>query len=247
MILRTVAIEFRSKQDGRRWRSVWDTIFSVASLAIAFLFGVAFGNIISGVDLNQSGDINESLLDLLNPFALLVGLTAVSMFAVHGLLFLAVKTVGTLEERVRRYTPVALAVFFLLINVTVVITALTQDQISHRFVDDYWPFTFPGAALVAFFLCLRLIRIGLDFFAFLASAAMIGLLLASGAAGMYPNLLISSTDESFNLTVHNGAAANNTLEIMLAFAVIGIPLILLYTSGVYYFFRGKVELDADSY
>ena len=76
---------------------------------------------------------------------------------------------------------------------------------------------------------------------------VIGLLLISGAVGMYPNMLISTTDQSYNLTVHNSAAADNTLEVMLVAAVIGIPLVLLYTSGVYYFFRGKVELGPDSY
>ena len=247
MILRTVAIEFRSKRPGTGWRRLWDFVFAIASLLLALLLGVAFGNIIAGVELDQNGDIHESLIDLLNPFALLLGVTGVAMFAVHGLLFLAVKTTGELEERVRRYTPVALLIFFVLVNATVIDNALTQDEIRDRYLDEYWPLVFPGAALVAFVACLLLIRARKDFYAFMASATVIGLLLISGAVGMYPNLLISSSNESYNLTVHNSSAADNTLTVMLVAAVIGIPLVLLYTSGVYYFFRGKVELGPDSY
>ena len=247
MILRTVAIEFRSKRASRGWRQVWDLVFSISSLVLALMLGVAFGNIIAGVKLDQNGNIDESLIDLLNPFALLIGVTGVAMFAVHGLLFLAVKTTGELEERVRRYTPVALIIFFVLVNAAVIDNALTQDEIRDRYLDEYWPLVFPAGALISFVACLLLIRAKKDFYAFMASSVTIGLLLISGAVGMWPNLLISSIDESYNLTLHNSAAADNSLTVMLVAAAIGIPLILLYTSGVYYFFRGKVELGPDSY
>jgi len=247
MILRTVAIEFRSKRTGHAWRQVWDLVFSVSSLLLALMLGVAFGNIIAGVKLDQNGNIDESLIDLLNPFALLIGVTGVAMFAVHGLLFLAVKTTGELEERVRRYTPVALIIFFVLVNAAVIDNALTQDEIRDRYLEEYWPLVFPAGALISFVACLLLIRAKKDFYAFMASSVTIGLLLISGAVGMWPNLLISSIDESYNLTLHNSAAADNSLTVMLVAAAIGIPLILLYTSGVYYFFRGKVELGPDSY
>ena len=88
MILRTVAIEFRSKEDSPRWRSAWDTVFGSASIGLALLLGVAFGNILSGVPLDAEGNITISLIDLLNPFALLVGVTTVAMFALHGAIFL---------------------------------------------------------------------------------------------------------------------------------------------------------------
>ena len=247
MILRTVAIEFRSKRTSGGWRQVWDLVFSISSLVLALMLGVAFGNIIAGVKLDQNGNIDESLIDLLNPFALLIGVTGVAMFAVHGLLFLAVKTTGELEERVRRYTPVALIIFFVLVNAAVIDNALTQDEIRDRYLDEYWPLVFPAGALISFVACLLLIRAKQDFYAFMASSVTIGLLLISGAVGMWPNLLISSIDGSYNLTLHNSAAADNSLTVMLVAAVIGIPLVLLYTAGVYYFFRGKVELGPDSY
>jgi cytochrome bd ubiquinol oxidase subunit II len=247
LILRTVAIEFRSKRQGAHWRLLWDVVFSLASVALPFLLGVAFGNILAGVDLDQQGNVHESFIDLLNPYALLIGLTAIAMFAVHGLVFLTMKTEEELEARVRSLIPRAMLVFFILTTISVVATALFQDQISDRFLSDYWPFVFPATAFIAFLTCVRMVRAGQDFLAFVASSATIGLLLASGGAGMYPNLLISSRSESFNLTIDNAASASNTLEVMLVVAVIGMPLVLLYTSGVYYFFRGKTSLGPDSY
>jgi cytochrome d ubiquinol oxidase subunit II len=86
-----------------------------------------------------------------------------------------------------------------------------------------------------------------DFPAFIASSATIALLIISGAVGMYPNLLISSENAQYNLTVSNAASADNTLKVMLVVAIIGIPLVLLYTAGVYYFFRGKTRIGPDSY
>ena len=246
MILRTVAIEFRSKRTSPGWRSTWDVVFCLSSLGLALLLGVAFGNIIRGVSIDQNGDIDESLIDLLNPYSLLIGVTTVSMLAMHGSLFLNMKTEGELQARVRRLIPVLMLAFFLLTTASVVATDF-EDEIADRFVSDIWPLVVPAAALAAFVASWWLMRRGREFHAFIASALTIALLLFSGAVGMYPNLLISTTSDEYNLTVDNAASQDNTLTVMLVVAAIGIPLILLYTSGVYYFFRGKTDLGPDSY
>jgi cytochrome bd ubiquinol oxidase subunit II len=247
MILRTVSIEFRSKRPSQRWRQIWDWVFSISSLGLALLLGVAFGNIIAGVDLEQNGTVSESLIDLLNPYALLVGVTAVSMFALHGAHFLDLKTEGELERRVRRAIPLLMGVFFILTTATVISTAIWQDEVSDRFLDEIWPVIFPAAALGAFVASWWLYRTGRDFWAFVASAGTIALLIISGAVGMFPNLLISSINDSYNLTVDNSASAPSTLTVMLVVALIGMPLVLVYTAGIYYFFRGKTALGPDSY
>ena len=100
-----------------------------------------------------------------------------------------------------------------------------------------------GALIVAW----RMVRTERYFSAFVASSAMIALLLFSGAIGMYPNLLISSVDAANNLTINNAASQENTLVVMLIITVIGLPFVLAYTAGVYYFFRGKTELTVESY
>ena len=247
MILRTVAMEFRSKESSPRWRSAWDTVFGVASAGLAFLLGVAFGTIVSGVPLDQDGNMTIHLVDLLTPFALLVGATTVAMFAMHGSLYLVMKTDGELQARVKRWVPRLMLAFFVLNTIVVVSMVVSRQDITTRYIQDIWPVIFPAAALVALALAWRYVRAGREFLAFLASSATIALLLVSGAIGIFPNLIISTTNPAYNLTIYNSASADNTLVVCLIVAVIGIPFVLLYTAGVYWFFRGKTVVDPHGY
>ncbi len=247
LIMRTVAIEFRSKRERPGWRSTWDMVFFASSLGIALLLGVAFGNIMVGVPLDESQNITTSLLDLLSPYALLVGLTTVFMLAMHGGIYLTMKTEGDLQARVRLWIPRLMAVFFILNTIVVFATIFTQEAIANRYREEIWPAILPTLALVALVLAAINLRRGRDFIAFIASSAMIALLLLSAAAGLYPNLLISTIDPSYNLTIFNAASESNTLTVMLVIALIGMPFVLAYTSGVYYIFRGKVKLTPQSY
>jgi cytochrome d ubiquinol oxidase subunit II len=247
MILRTVAIEFRSKRESPRWRTAWDVVFWAASLGLALLLGVAFGNVVSGVPLDSSGNIQVHLISLLTPFALLVGITTVAMFAMHGAIFLTLKTDGEFRTRTQRAIPGLMLVFFALNTLVVIAMVLFHQEITKRYTTDIWPVVFPAAALVALLGAWYLLRRGRAFWAFMSSAAMIGLLLVSGAIGVYPNLLISTIDQANNLTIYNGASADNTLTVMLVIALIGMPFVLLYTAGVYYIFRGKTVVDPRGY
>jgi cytochrome bd ubiquinol oxidase subunit II len=247
MILRTVALEFRSKEEGSRWRSAWDTVFAVASTGLAFLLGVAFGNIVAGLPLDADGNITTGLIGLLTPFALLVGLATVAMFSVQGGIYLLIKTEGAVHDRLERAVPRLMIAFFVLNTLVVIALVLFHDDITKRYVSDIWPVVFPAGALVALGASWRFLRRGEDFRAFLASSAMIGLLLISGGVGLYPNLIISTTDAAYNLTIFNAASADNTLALTLVIAIIGMPFVLLYTTGVYYIFRGKTVVDADGY
>jgi cytochrome d ubiquinol oxidase subunit II len=247
IILRTVAIEFRSKREGGRWRRGWDLVFFIASAGMALLLGVAFGNLITGVPLDQQGVVTiDNLLDLLHPFALLVGATTVAMLALHGAIYLNLKTDGALQERVRRFLPWLTGIFVVLGAATVLTMALNDDEPVHVYAD-VWPLVFPLGAAAAFAGAWFLLRRGEDALALVSSGAMIALLVFSTAVGLFPNLLISSTNTTYNLTVSNSASQNNTLTVMLIIALIGIPFVLLYTAGAYYIFRGKVRLSPDSY
>jgi len=247
MILRTVSMEFRSKESSTRWRSFWDAAFAITSTGLAFLLGVAFGNVLAGVPLDAEGNMSVTLIDLLKPFPLLVGVTTVAMLAMHGSLYLVQKTEGELQARIRAAVPRLIVAFFVLNTVVVVAMVVSQQQITSRYVHDIWPVVFPAAALVSILLAYRFVRQGLEFEAFLASSATIALLVISGAVGMFPNLIISTTDPAYSLTIYNAVAADNTLVICLIVAVIGIPFILAYTAGVYYFFRGKTRVDSHGY
>src|SRR5262245_3691493 len=173
MILRTVALEFRSKEEGPRWRRTWDIVFAAASAGLAFLLGVAFGDIVSGLPLNQDGNITTGLIGLLTPFALLVGVTTVFMFAVQGGIYLLIKTEGDLQARIQRAVPRLMLAFFVLNTIVVVAIVAFHQNVSQRYLDDIWPDVVPGAALLALGLAYVLVQRGEPFRAFLASSAMI--------------------------------------------------------------------------
>ncbi len=247
LILRTVALEFRSKEPGGRWRSTWDVVFGGASLGLALLLGVAFGSVVSGLPVDADGNISTGLIGLLTPFALLVGVTTVAMFMVQGGIYLLMKTEGELHDRIARTVPRLMVAFFVLNTLVVIAMILVQQQITERYTQDIWPVIFPALALVALGGAWRLIRAGRAFPAFLCSSAMIGLLLISGGIGLYPDLIPSTLDPAYSLTIYNAASADNTLTVALIIALIGMPFVLLYTAGVYFIFRGKTVVDTHSY
>jgi cytochrome d ubiquinol oxidase subunit II len=247
LILRTVSIEFRSKRADPGWRALWDYVFFGASLGLALLFGVAFGNVLLGVPLSAQGTITASLIDLLSPFALLIGATTAFMFAMHGALYLTIKTEGDLQDRVRRALPRMLIIFFVLNTVVVLFTLILNLHVQTRYLHQIWPITFPALALGALYVVWQMLHVGRYVTAFVASAVMIALLLISVGIGQYPDLLISTTNSSYDLTVTNAASQSNTLTVCLIFALIGLPFVILYSSGVYYIFGGKVRVESESY
>jgi cytochrome d ubiquinol oxidase subunit II len=247
LILRTVAIEFRSKRPAPRWRSFWDWVFFGSSLGIAVLLGVAFGNIMEGVPLDAQGNMRVPLLDLLNPFALLVGVTTIFMLATHGAIYLSMKTEGEQLQRVKRWIPRLMIAFFVLNTGVVAWTVLTHELIAERYLAQPLWALFPALALGAVLLAGYMVHRGHYFIAFLLSSAMIAGLLFSAAIGLFPNLLISTLDPAYSQTIFNAASEPNTLTVMLVIAVIGMPFVVLYTAGVYYIFRGRVQLGPSSY
>lgn len=247
LILRTVAIEFRSKRESPVWRGTWDWFFFGSSLGITLLLGVALGNVVRGVELDEAGNITVSLLSLLNPYSLAVGLAGVLMLSLHGCIYLTLKTEGDLLDRLKALVPKLGIAFFVWMTVVIVWTLLLDTPFTDNFRDRPWTVVFPALALASTILAAWLVREGRYLFAFFASATTIGMLLASVAAGLYPVLLPSSIDPAFDLTIYNAASQQETLTVMFVIALIGMPFVLLYTAGVYYFFRGRVKLDDESY
>lgn len=247
LILRTVAIEFRSKRPGTRWRTTWDWFFFGSSLGITVLLGVALGNVIIGVPIDRQGNMFINLLDLLNPYAIAVGVTAVVMLSLHGSIYLTLKVEGDLLDRTKALVPKLMAAFFVLMTVLIVWTLLLDNPISDRYLHRLWIGVFPLLALIAALGAWRQISRQAYMSAFFASATMIAFLMATVAAGLYPVMLPSSLNADYDLTIHNAASAEPTLIVMSIIAVIGMPFVLMYTAGVYYFFRGKVVLNDESY
>lgn len=247
LILRTVAIEFRSKREGEGWRSAWDFVFFLGSGGLALLLGVAFGNIVSGVPLDQQGNITiRTVLELLHPFALLMGATTIALVSLHGAVYLDLKTTEDIQERVHTWIPWLMGVFAVLAAITVFFM-FRNNYHPVAIYSQIWPLIFPLVGLLAFIGLYLMVRRGKQFYAFVCSAILIAFALFSVGIGLFPNLLISTTDPAYNLTLYNSASEDNTLTVMLIIALIGMPFVLLYTAGVYYIFRGKVRIEPDSY
>jgi cytochrome d ubiquinol oxidase subunit II len=243
LILRAVSLEFRSKEQSWAWRTTWDVAFSVGSIVPAILFGVAIGNVMRGVPLTDGGEYAGDFLGLLSPFALAVGLLSASMFLMQGGAWLQLKTEGVLHERSRR---VAIAGWIGTLVMWVVVTAWSRTE-----TPDLWnaygsilawvaPAAFVALA-VAFPLLLRLHREG---WAFLASSGIVAALVGTLGIALYP-VLLPARGMGESLTANNTASSDLTLTVMLIVALIGMPLVVTYSTWVYLTFRGKVVLDEE--
>lgn len=247
LIFRAVAIEFRSKQTMKWWRQMWDIAFSVASILIAFLAGVALGNIITGVPIGTDKEFIGSFWGMINPYTVLVGITTVALFMMHGAIYGVMKTEGELQNKLRRWINNTIIFFIICYITTTMATLIYYPHMIQHFKD------FPALFILAILNMLAIANIpreiskGKDFFAFLSSSASIAALLALFAFGIFPNIVYASNDPANSLNIYNAASSQETLKIMLIIALIGIPFVLAYTISIYWIFRGKVKLTNMSY
>ncbi len=247
LIFRAVAIEFRSKQPMRWWRRMWDYSFFGGSVLSAFLIGVAMGNIAWGIPLDGDHEFVGSFLGLLHPYALMMGVTTVCLFAMHGAIYLVMKTEGALHDRVRTWINPTIIAFILCYVIFTLATLLYVPHITEAIKGEPWFFVVVIGAVLSIANIPRSVTHGWDFQAFLSScAAMLCLMMLFGV-GMYPNLLYSDPNPVNSLNIYNGASSQKTLGIMLTIAVIGIPIVIAYSVSIYWIFRGKVKLDRMSY
>lgn len=247
LIFRAVAIEFRSKRPGKLWRQMWDVSFSVSSILIAFLMGVALGNIVTGVPIGPDKEFMGSFLGLITPYTVMVGITTVALFMMHGSIYAVMKTEGELQSRVRGWVNNTIIFFVISYVATTMVTLVYYPNMTKHFVNE--PFLF----LIALLNMLSVANIpreifkGREFRAFLSSCASIVALLTLFAIGIFPNMVLSDPNPEWSLTIYNAASSQKTLEIMLIIAIIGIPFVLAYTIAIYWIFRGKVKIDSMSY
>lgn len=247
LIFRAVAIEFRSKRPMGWWRRAWDIAFSASSVLGSLLVGVALGNVARGVPLSADHDFVGSFFGLLNPYALLVGVTTVALFAMHGAIYVILKTEGELQARARTWVRHLIAFFVVTYVATTIVTLLYVPTLVEPFERQPALLALPLCTLLAVANIPREVYHDRVWRAFLSSsAAMVGLLGLFGA-GMYPHLVVSLPHPEHSLTIYTAASSPRTLTLMLVIAGIGMPLVLGYTITIYRVFRGKVKLGKDSY
>jgi cytochrome d ubiquinol oxidase subunit II len=247
LIFRAVAIEFRSKVSLPWWRQMWDVSFGVASTLCSLLLGVAFGNIVWGVPLDGQREFIGTFWDLLNPYALAVGITTVALFMMHGAIFTVLKNEGELQATARGWVNHTIIFFVICYGITTMATLVYVPHMIQHIREHPVLFVLPLLTMLAIANIPREIHRGRDFLAFLSSGAAIAGLISLVGLGMFPYLVLARPDPNLSLTIYNAASSPKTLTIMLIIAAIGVPIVVAYTSSIYYIFRGKTRLDSMSY
>ena len=252
LILRAVSLEFRGRLQARAWRRFWDGGFFLASTLAALLFGVAIGSIMVGVPLDQRGVFAGGFFDILFPasqpvYPLLVGLMTVALFAMHGALFLHLKTEGDLQKRVRRWIWHGFGWFLVLYLLTTILTLATVPRALENFDRFPWAWAVVVLSVLAIANVPRSLFLGRPAQGFVSSGAVIFTLVMLLGIALFPNLVTSNPQAANSLTIYNAASSEKTLGIMALIAAIGMPFVLAYTGAIYWTFRGKVKLGEHGY
>lgn len=247
LIFRAVAIEFRSKEPWPWWRRWWDRGFFAGSTTAALLIGVTMGNIVWGIPLDEDGEFAGSFISLLKPYALLMGVTTVALFTMHGAIYLHMKTEGALQARIREWLNPLIIAFIVCFSLVTLATLLYVPRMTEILRDQPTLFGVVVLLVLAVANLPREIHRNHDGHAFLSSCATMLLLMALFGLGMFPHMVYSNPEPVHSLTAYNAASTEKTLKIMTLIAAIGVPIVITYTITVYYIFRGKVKIGKDSY
>jgi cytochrome d ubiquinol oxidase subunit II len=236
LIIRGVAFEYRGKRDAARWRRTWDAALIVGSFLAPLLLGIALGDLLHGLPINSSQNYTGSFWTLLQPYAVFTGVTLVLICLLHGATFLSLKTTGDMHERSRRiartvapFTAAAVVGFAIWTHVGSTTTFFLRPL--------------ELLAIIAVLAAVWLVYAHRDGFAFTATAITMASCVASIFVGLYPNVMVSSTNPAYNLTVNNTASNPYSLKAMTVVVLIFLPVVLAYQTWSYYVFRRRVSRD----
>ncbi|MBN1314116.1 MAG: cytochrome d ubiquinol oxidase subunit II [Anaerolineales bacterium] len=237
LIVRAVGFEFRSKDESPIWRSFWDWMIFSGSLIPALLWGVALANLIRGLKIDGSMNYIGSFWDLLNPFALLGGIAFLALFVIHGALFLSLKTGDELEIRAKSIADQAWIPAAILVSILTIGGYFTTGAFERLGIFTAVIPLGSGLALLASGWFLRQERNG---WAFIMTGAAIILMTITLFMGLYPNVMPSSLNPDWNLTIYNAASGQYTLRVMTIIAVIFVPVVIAYQAWSYTIFKKRI-------
>jgi cytochrome bd ubiquinol oxidase subunit II len=241
LIFRAVAFEFRSKADHPRWRQLWDWLLFGGSFVPALLWGVAMGNLIRGVRIDANMHYVGSFFDLLNWYALMTGLATLSVFTLHGAVFLSLRTTDELEQRAHRMAKLVW-IPAVVLTAAVTIAAYSQTDMVERLGVN--PGIVPlggGAALLLVRYFLNRHRNG---WAFVMTGLNIIFSVITVFVVLYPRVMISTLNPEWSLTIYSASSSEYTLRVMSVVAIIFVPVVLAYQAWSYYVFRQRITSES---
>ena len=242
LIVRGVAFEFRSKDPSPKWRSFWDWMIFIGSLIPPLILGVAFGNILKGVPIDAELNYVGGFFNLLNPYALVTGITMVSIFIFHGYIFLTLKIKGEFLDKAKSGLNTLWIVTIIAMLIFAVYTNFATDAAAQVGIGSW---ILPVLSLVAFIVAGVLLKQGKRGWAFGMTVLTIVFLMITLFAILFPRVMVSSINPDYSLTIYNASSSPYTLQVMTIVALIFVPIVLIYQGYSYWVFRKRLTVDSE--
>jgi len=241
LIVRGVAFEFRSKHDNPKWRSLWDWMIFVGSFIPALLWGVAMANILKGIPIDENMNYVGGFFNLLNPYALVGGITSLLIFTFHGSIFLTLKTSDHILEASRKFAKKLWLPSSIILFAFFIYTYFGTDVSARLGIN---PGPIPLIAIVSIFLAGYFLRIKREGWAFVMTAITVVFSTIALFIGLFPRVMVSSLNEQWSLTIYNASSSAYTLNTMSIIALIFVPIVLIYQGWTYWVFRKRIKVDS---
>src|SRR5215471_15796181 len=228
------SFEFRGKRDSAAWRRTWDGLLTGGSLLVPLLIGIALGDLLAGLPIDKSQNYTGSFWDLLQPYGIYTGITLVAICILHGATFITLKTTGDVADRAARAAARSGPAVALIVIGWVVWTHVVAGK-------GFWPNPVEIGTFIVIIAAAWLAADRHHGWAFTCSTITIALAIVTLFTDLYPNVMISSTNPAYNLTIANTASPSYTLKLMTIVALIFLPVVLVYTAWNYYVFRKRIS------
>jgi cytochrome d ubiquinol oxidase subunit II len=243
LIVRGVAFEFRSKDDNPKWRAAWDWAIFIGSLVPAILLGVAFANLVRGVPIDANMNYVGGFFNLLNPYALLAGVSSLLIFTLHGAIFLSLKTSGEVERKARAAAERLWVFTVIALLALLIATYFATDMLKRLGVS---PGIVPVIGMAAILLVGYFVRKKMQGWAFAMTSIGIAIALVTLFMILFPRVMVSSLNPEWSLTIYNAASTPYTLRTMTIIALVFVPIVLAYQGWSYWVFRKRIKTDSES-
>ncbi len=241
-IIRGVAFEFRNKVDSKAWVKTWDWAVFIGSILPPFLFGVFFTSLIRGLPIDGDMNMYASFTDFVNVYTVIGGVTFVLLSYLHGLLFIGLKTVDELRERANTAARKVYALTGVFLVLFIIFTYLDTDAFT-----DHGAILIPlyGLAVILYGLLFFFLKTKREGLSFTMTGLVLIIVMANFFIALFPNVMISSMDSAFNMSIADAASGEYSLKIMTIVAFTMVPIVLAYTIWSYYVFRKRLTGDKE--